>query len=76
MVGRRVLVPEVRFDPSLRSLLPVPKSGASLARGVDQVRADRDVEAANCPASLLDDAHTAREVGLVLLRLDGDVPQR
>jgi hypothetical protein len=27
--------------------------------GVDQVRADRDVEAANCPASLFDDAHTA-----------------
>jgi hypothetical protein len=41
--------------------------------GVDQVRADRDVEAANCPARLdqlvegrvlFDDAHTAREVGL------------
>src|SRR5439155_8976081 len=38
--------------------------------GVDQVRADRDV-GADCPASLFDDAHTAREVGLALLRLSG-----
>jgi len=29
--------------------------------GVDRVRADRDVGAANCPASLFDDAHTVRE---------------
>jgi hypothetical protein len=35
-------------------------------RTVDQVRADRDVEAANCSGSLFDDAHTAREVGLAL----------
>jgi hypothetical protein len=41
--------------------------------GVDQVRADRDVEAANCPASLFDDAHAAREVGLALLRVNCDV---
>jgi hypothetical protein len=41
--------------------------------GVDQVRADRDVEAANCPTSLFDDAHTARGVGLAMLRLNGDV---
>src|SRR5918996_1269111 len=41
--------------------------------GVDQVRTDRDVEAANCPASLFDDAHTACEVGVALLRLNGDV---
>jgi hypothetical protein len=41
--------------------------------GVDQVPAARDVEAANCPASLFDDAHRARKLGLGLLRLYGDV---
>src|SRR5918992_2964019 len=43
------------------------------AAGVDQVGGDREIEAAGCPASLLDDAHTAREVRLALLRLNGDV---
>jgi hypothetical protein len=43
------------------------------AAGVDQVGGDGDVEASSCPARLFDDAHAAREVGLALLRLDGDV---
>src|SRR4029453_19649969 len=43
------------------------------AAGVDQVGRDGEVEAASCPACLFDDAHAAREVGLALLGLDGDV---
>ncbi|MGX7729670.1 hypothetical protein ACWPOB_10390 [Rhodococcus sp. 2H158] len=41
--------------------------------GVDRVRAERDVEASHCPASLFDEAHTARKVGLAPSRLDGEV---
>src|SRR5829696_194927 len=43
------------------------------AAGVDQVGGDGEVEAASCPACPFDDAHAAREVGLTLLGLDGDV---
>jgi len=41
--------------------------------GVDQVGGDGEIEAVRCPACLFDDAHAAREVGLALLGLDGDV---
>jgi hypothetical protein len=42
------------------------------ASGVGQVGGDGEVEAASCPACLLDDAHATGEVGLALLGLDGD----
>jgi hypothetical protein len=40
---------------------------------VEQIGGDREIETASCPASRFGDAHLAREVGLALLRLDGDV---
>jgi hypothetical protein len=43
------------------------------AAGVEQVGGDGKVEAASCSASLSDNAHAAREVGLALLRVDRDV---
>ena len=48
-------------------------SKMSTRLGSTRSLADRDVEAANCPASVFDDAHTAGKVGLSLLRLNGDV---
>jgi hypothetical protein len=35
---------------------------------VEQIRGDREIETASCPASLFGDAHPAREVGLAPLR--------
>jgi hypothetical protein len=58
-----------RFDGRLR--LPALKEVD--AAGVEQVGRDDKVEAAICSASLFDNAHAAREVGLALLRVDRDV---
>jgi hypothetical protein len=57
----------------LRRRLRLPALEDADTARVDQVPADRDVEADYCPASLFDDAHTARKVGLALPRLNGDV---
>lgn len=57
----------------IESRLRLPALEDVDAAGVDQVGGDGDVEAAGGLACLFDDDHAAREVGLALLRLDGDV---
>ena len=64
--------PQVLTIPLQRRLRLPPLEDVDAA-GVDQVGGDGEVEAASCPACLFDDAHAAREVGLALLGLDGDV---
>jgi hypothetical protein len=72
-IARRCSVSGPAAAEGLQRRLRLPALEDVDTAGVDQVRADREVEAANSSASLFDNARTVREVGLALQRLNGDV---
>jgi hypothetical protein len=71
--GRALLVSGAPAAEGLDGRLRLPALEQVDAARVEQVGRDGEVEAATCLASLLDNAHGAREVRLGLLRVDRDV---